>query len=255
MGFWSIAAPIAGAVIGAKGQRDAAKAAAGAGQLDLGKLRADALAHGFNPLTVLGATGGRGFETTADAPGFLSFLAQQGPQVGASIGQAIQDRPQRDADLANTQAQTGYYDAMAAQAEADALRSSVAGGDRIEDQLAANPLGYSAMRRLDGGLVDVRNDIILALRKRPGDTLIAEDFEALSGDIGQEFSAALDAASIAFGGTAVIRDHTTQRPAAPVLGQQGGGSSGRRDTNANRGASDGPEWTFRLNPLEWFGGD
>jgi len=51
---------IASAAIGALGARKTAKAMQGANDLDLAKLRREAEQNGFNPLTVLRATGGQG---------------------------------------------------------------------------------------------------------------------------------------------------------------------------------------------------
>ena len=59
--MWLEIAKIGATLLGAKASADAAKASANARQTDLKKLRDEAQASGFNPLTVLRATGGQGF--------------------------------------------------------------------------------------------------------------------------------------------------------------------------------------------------
>lgn len=67
------------AVFGVAGQalsqRAQMKAQAQAGQFDLARLRVDAIANGFNPLTVFNAMGGSGFYTGPGVPGLLSLAA------------------------------------------------------------------------------------------------------------------------------------------------------------------------------------
>lgn len=78
---------------------------------DLGKLRREAEANGFNPLTVLRATGGQGFKQNvslgsgalASAAFFNSF---------AGLGQNIAQAKQQEATLKNTLASTANYTAQ-----------------------------------------------------------------------------------------------------------------------------------------------
>jgi hypothetical protein len=78
---------------------------------DLGKLRREAEANGFNPLTVLRATGGQGFKqdvsmgsgALASAAFFNSF---------AGLGQNIAQAKQQEASLKNTLASTANYTAQ-----------------------------------------------------------------------------------------------------------------------------------------------
>jgi hypothetical protein len=78
---------------------------------DLGKLRREAEANGFNPLTVLRATGGQGFKQNvslgsgalASAAFFNSF---------AGLGQNIAQAKQQEATLKNTMASTANYTAQ-----------------------------------------------------------------------------------------------------------------------------------------------
>ena len=86
------------AVASALGSRARSKA----GQVDLGKLRRDAMKNGFNPLTVLQATGGQGF---TKAPGVLSFLSD-GVSAGVSVLSDQEDRKLREELLALEREQT-----------------------------------------------------------------------------------------------------------------------------------------------------
>jgi hypothetical protein len=62
--------------------------------LDLGKLRSDAVANGFNPLTVLRLTGGQGFQTGGSSGS--DPLGQIGGIVG-NFGNMMYDRQQTEA--------------------------------------------------------------------------------------------------------------------------------------------------------------
>lgn len=197
MSFWSIAAPILGKVVGAFGANKAAKAQAEAGKLDLGHLRAQAEAHGFNPLTVLQATGGAGSMTTAAAPGFLSFLAGQAPSIGETIGNAL--NPQTKADLDLTKSQADLNRQMILESQLRPKDASVAHGDRDDDFLTEyleNPNGYTVMRTLSGGQIKVRNDVLHRLGLPPGALYgAAEDAEMIFAEVGSEAVGATNAAT------------------------------------------------------------
>lgn len=81
----------------------------GAKGLDLKKLRSDAVAAGFNPLTVLGATGGAGYGNPE--PGMRTVLTT--PFIG--FANAMQGRVDARTGMASTVVQTaGYFgDALA----------------------------------------------------------------------------------------------------------------------------------------------
>lgn len=118
MGFFStigalvggaFGAPKIGAAVGAGldglGSRRDAKAASRAGKLDLGHLRAQAEEHGFNPLTVLRATGGAGSHFSAPAP---SFFAESARHFGDALDMINTDVRQA-AEVENLEALTGLY--------------------------------------------------------------------------------------------------------------------------------------------------
>lgn len=189
MGFWSIAAPIIGSVIGAVGQRQQAKAMQNAGQLDLGKLREEAIANGFNPVGVLQATGGAGFQKSGEVPGFLSFLAGQVPGMMSDLGTAKRwndGKAQRDADLAHTQSATSLNNAM--EAETIARMGAPSATREEEDYMAmykANPEGFSPVINMEGQTRWVKNKILYRLEIEPNTLYgIGEDYEALYGEIG-----------------------------------------------------------------------
>lgn len=223
MAFWSIAAPILGKVVGAIGANKAAKAQANAGKLDLGHLRAQAEAHGFNPLTVLQATGGAGSMTTAAAPGFLSFLAAQAPSIGETIGNAYD--PQRKADLDLTRSQASLNRQMEAESIAQmAAPGSVAHGNREEDDFmaayAANPDGHTVMRSMTGAPIKVRNDVLYRLGLEPGSLYgLAEDAEAIAGELAGEAQGIgnIGDTSEMLGGTPIVIRMEQQGPVQPAL--------------------------------------
>lgn len=265
MSFWSIAAPILGNVVGAIGANKAAKAQAEAGKLDLGHLRAQAEAHGFNPLTVLQATGGAGSMTTAAAPGFLSFLAGQAPSIGETIGKAFD--PQRKADLDLTKSQADLNRQMVLESQQRPLDASVAHGEREDDFMAKyleNPNGYTEMRTLAGGKIKVRNDVLHRLGLEPGALYgMAEDAEMVFAEIGSEAVGATNAATEAGmqlnGGFPIhimVEDSGRKKPdliKVETLPPQGGWSD--RNTKGQGGLSDrgvGDAGGFVGQAWEWL---
>jgi len=97
---------LAAATIGALGARKTAKAMQGANDLDLAKLRREAEQNGFNPLTVLRATGGQG--STKGPSGNLASGAffQTFAQGIPSILEANYNKKMKDAQLTNLNAST-----------------------------------------------------------------------------------------------------------------------------------------------------
>jgi len=97
---------IASAAIGALGARKTAKAMQGANDLDLAKLRREAEQNGFNPLTVLRATGGQG--STKGPSGKLASGAffQTFAQGIPSIFEANYNKKMKAAQLENINAST-----------------------------------------------------------------------------------------------------------------------------------------------------
>jgi len=103
---------IASAAIGAIGARKTAKAMRGANDLDLGKLRREAEQNGFNPLTVLRATGGQG--STKGASGGLASGAffQTFAQGIPSIFEANYNKKMKDAQYNSAITNTAYTKAL-----------------------------------------------------------------------------------------------------------------------------------------------
>jgi hypothetical protein len=102
----------AAALVGAKAASDAAKASQKG--TDLRKLRKEAEAAGFNPLTVLRATGGQGFNRgSTGALASASFWSSFANSAGQIAGQFDPLRKaQREANLAETRAQTAYLGSL-----------------------------------------------------------------------------------------------------------------------------------------------
>jgi len=105
---------IAAATIGALGARKTAKAMRGANDLDLEKLRREAEENGFNPLTVLRATGGQG--STKGPSGNLSSGAffQTFAQGIPSILEANYNKKMKAAQLENINLQNEQMTAQIA---------------------------------------------------------------------------------------------------------------------------------------------
>ena len=101
----SIWGQLAAATIGAIGARKSAKAMRGANDLDLAKLRREAEQNGFNPLTVLRATGGQG--STKGPTGNLASGAffQTFAQGIPSILEANYNKKMKAAQLENVNLQ------------------------------------------------------------------------------------------------------------------------------------------------------
>ena len=138
---WLVPALQAGAaLIGAKASGDAAKASQRG--TDLKKLRKEAEAAGFNPLTVVRATGGQGFNKgSSGALASASFWSSFANSAGQIAGQFDPLRKaQREANLAETIAQTKYLGSLTS-----ANGKRTAGIPVISDvnDVQVNPLGYS----------------------------------------------------------------------------------------------------------------
>jgi hypothetical protein len=95
----------------AKAQQKFALANQDAGKLDLSYLRNQALENGFNPLTVLRATGGAGSSVSSGVPPMPSFFSGVGSFVNQSFDNVIRSN-QQQSDLANLDALTGLYQAQ-----------------------------------------------------------------------------------------------------------------------------------------------
>lgn len=117
MPAWLVPAlQVGAALIGAKAASDAAKARENTPTgTDLKKLRKEAEAAGFNPLTVLRSTGGQGFnkQGSSGALASASFWSSFANSAGQIAGQFDPLRKaQREANLAETRAQTAYLGSL-----------------------------------------------------------------------------------------------------------------------------------------------
>jgi len=106
---WFSIAKIGASLLGAKAAGDAAKASAKSSQTDLKKLRDEAQAAGFNPLTVLRATGGQGFNKGAN--GKLASATFWGNFANAVPGMVNEFDPdvkrRKELDIQQAQASLG----------------------------------------------------------------------------------------------------------------------------------------------------
>lgn len=177
----------------------------GSPQLDLGALRKEAKQNGFNPLTVLRMTGGSGFVSQAQ-PGRASIIGSG----LASLGQQFMQQQDREAERAETDARMAL---MAAQTTelmrppSPAYTQSLPGGyvssERPMAPMSADPqlfqlqksrwADYDAadipqyrMRKPDGTYMLVRADMAERLGLADGGSVLAEDVEAVSGEVAAE---------------------------------------------------------------------
>jgi hypothetical protein len=97
---------------------------------DLGKLRREAEANGFNPLTVLRATGGQGFKQNVSM-GSGALASASFFNAFAGLGQNIAQAKQQEATLKNTMASTANYTA-----QTRALSSAAQGSQRDPDAIS-----------------------------------------------------------------------------------------------------------------------
>lgn len=178
-GAKAVAGAVGSTLVNAYGARQQAKAQAQAGQLDLGRLRAEAQAHGFNPLTVLGATGGAGFQSGPAVPGFLSMASGM---IGPAFQQQFENTRQRTNDaIANSllEAQTTNLKAQTARLQTSLTRSATPIQPKTWDEWgyinAYNPSGMPI--RVHGAIAD-------RLGIEPGGVYLAGDDEEVLGDVG-----------------------------------------------------------------------
>jgi len=199
---------VAGALIGAAGSALSARQQAKSGRLDLAYLRSQAEANGFNPLTVLEATGGQG-SRTAETPGFLSFLAGNVGQMATNWHTEQSNAKHTQAQIDNLNSNTRYNDAMTAQAT---VAGSIRGSQREPDYMdtyMANPDGYTTMRTVAGHPIEVRNDVLARLDLPPNSLYgMAEDSEMIFGEIGGEITGAGNVADDAFGANPITKGNT-----------------------------------------------
>jgi hypothetical protein len=123
---------------------------------DLGKLRSEAEANGFNPLTVLRATGGQGFKQNVSM-GSGALASASFFNAFAGLGQNIAQAKQQEATLKNTLASTAYYTAQSRALSTSAVSQVAAIPDNIIASIpAASPVTTSklAVHGSTGHVVD-----------------------------------------------------------------------------------------------------
>jgi hypothetical protein len=126
----------------------AAKKAAKAGQTDLTKLRNEANRAGFNPLTVLRATGGQGFNNTAalSSAAFMSAFSR--------LGNNIAEAKQQKATLDNTLVNTRYTGILADQAIKEMNSPAIMPGQSTQNgAVGKTAIGDGSMFVPEGGLI------------------------------------------------------------------------------------------------------
>jgi hypothetical protein len=216
MGWIVPALQTATALVGAKASSDAAKASQRG--TDLKKLRKEAEAAGFNPLTVLRATGGQGFNKGSSgalaSAAFWSSFANSAGEIAEQFDPYRQemrrlDMAQAEASLANTKASTK---AMGVKAP---LQSFGPGGVEI--------------KYIPGTNVEVGTNL-LKIPLKDLVTIPAEYFEQEYGEIGAEV----------FGFVRMGMDLNKAIAAANAI---------RRDAQQNLSGRNNPRTTPRKAPI------
>lgn len=217
--FGSIAKAVAGPLIGGLFGKKKAKAQG----VDYKKLRDDALAAGFNPLTALMAGGGAGyqreFNPAMSSGSFIAEAVQRGVDTYFDMtdaeaaqadadAEAIREHERRkdlikfEHDLNRTRGTFGYD--LAAQAPFTPSRRvappAIAGGSGIAspdyepkrpplNPAFRDPL-YIRVRDMTGAPIALDAGIARRLDIKPGDTLMAGDIAEIEGDLLSEPKAA-----------------------------------------------------------------
>lgn len=195
----------AAALGGALSSRQQAKAEAAANTTDLVALRARAKEAGFNPLTVLQATGGQGF-ASQPIPSFLSAL---GSQVGtfSQTYYEIDRQENLDAQAGQlAQAQIENMNASTKRLQQPVLQAPAA---RPKDEIEIyGPLEgqkwVKMYHAVSGNEFYLREGVLKTLGKTT-DQWTAEDEEALFGEVVGEFKGLASAFDSLFSGASVMK--------------------------------------------------
>jgi len=166
---WPIVGKIAAAGLGALGAYKSAKAMRGANDLDLEKLRREAEQNGFNPLTVLRATGGQG-STKGPSGGlssgaFFKTFAQGIP----SILEANYNKKMKDAELSSVLASTQLTKASTM--------------DLLDKEDPYKKYDRWIPVRLGNQMKEMDMSVAKRLGILPGDTVSPGDLEEMLGEI------------------------------------------------------------------------
>lgn len=245
--FGPVGGAIAGAVVGAGEQRYAEKKqneaidrandmAIERESTQFVRMRDAAQRAGFNPLTVLRS----GMFQQA---GLLSRQAEtwKGSLFGGVANAVINapelrlDREMRELEKQERMANIEYTGALARNVGQQGTSFNPL--DAAMSGYLSNMNGYTVMRSTDGSAIEVRNDILHALRLPPGSLFgIAEHYEAIGGEIQGEAA-----------GVGVAIDDASY----PIVRQINGGPA---LPNVNTGQSAPTGWGFRpADVLErWF---
>jgi len=205
LGASKTAVALGTAVGGALSSRQQSRAQAAANTTDLVALRARAKEAGFNPLTVLQATGGQGF-AAQPIPSFLSAL---GSQVG-TFAQTYYDLDRQE----NLDARAGQL----AQAQIENMNASTkrlqqpvlqAPAARPKDEIEIyGPLEgqewVEMYHAVSGQKFYLREGVLKTLGKTT-DQWTAEDEEALFGEVVGEFKGLASAFDSLFSGASVMK--------------------------------------------------
>jgi len=157
-----------------------AQATQNAGKLDLGYLRAEAQRNGFNPLTVLRATGGQGSRTSADVGKMASAQFWQTFAQGMpNVYETAYDRQMKDARLQNLQLQNKSM--IGELANANSPYRDPVGYLDPEEKLTRD----TDKKRYFTGTEIPRGENLLSLTYDEIRQIPAEEFEEQYGDLAQ----------------------------------------------------------------------
>jgi len=191
--------------------------------LNLGKLRADSKANGFNPLTVLRLTGGAGFATGAtagsDRGAAFSTLGSAVMQFGRDTVdiQMAQQAEQTRAGLINAQKDLAI--AQVQQLTSPPLASAVPNDGLDRSRFFGGPLNYNdqpwvPLFTATGQPIEWRQGLADRFDLGPGATVIVEDFEGVWGEVGGEVQGLGLFGDVTFGDAEVQRVGHTSGPNA-----------------------------------------
>jgi len=191
------------------------------------RLRDSAVRAGFNPLTALRSGMFQQANLFArEADTFRGDLFGGLAKAALAMPQARLDAEMRDLERREREANILYTGALASSAMERG--NSFNPLETAMNSYRANMSGYTEMISTDGSRIEVRNDILHALRLEPGSLFgIAEHYEAIGGEIQGE----------AAGVGVAIDDYTN-----PIVRQVG---NGPRLAPVPRGATSSTGWGFR----------
>lgn len=228
MGLLSIGASLLGGILGRKSQKSAARREAenrekelelqreiaqaqiDAQKVDLGELVAEAQAAGFNPSTVLNATGGQGFGSSQISATDLDIGSTYGGPSIASMAltgigdyfQQNEDRELRRAEIDLIRAQTRQLNS---QTQSSPILSAFTTNPKPVHNMSTDTVNYGdtfwanfqgpfkpeestfpVRDPTTNAIIYIRPSHAMRLDLQPGATLMVEDYEAIQGDIAGE---------------------------------------------------------------------